>query len=59
MNSLAFTVNGKVKEVDSSYLNKIYETHPEMKDIDATDTDSSKDTLRPFAIEPIDGQVYY
>ena len=59
MNSLAFTVNGKVKEVDSSYLNKIYETHPEMKDIDATDPDSSKDTLRPFAIEPIDGQVYY
>ena len=48
-----------VKEVDSSYLNKIYETHPEMKDIDATDPDSSKDTLRPFAIEPIDGQVYY
>ncbi|EEJ71966.1 hypothetical protein [Lactobacillus ultunensis] len=58
MNSVAFTVNGEVEEVDSSYLEKIYETHPEMKDIDNTDPDSSKATLRPFAITPIDGQVY-
>lgn len=58
MNSVAVTVNGKVEEVDDLYMDKIYATHPEMANIDSADERSSRNTLRPFAITPIDGSVY-
>ncbi|KRL20184.1 hypothetical protein FC37_GL000300 [Lactobacillus gallinarum DSM 10532 = JCM 2011] len=58
MNSVAVTVNGKVEEVDDSYMDQIYQAHPEMVEIDSADSRSSRSTLRPFAITPIDGSVY-
>lgn len=51
--------NGRpyVKEVDLSYLDKIYDQHPEMLEINKTDSERRK-LLRPFEITPTDGFVY-
>ena len=58
MNSVAVTIDGKVEEVDNTYPNKIYATHPEMKDVDASDERSSRNASRPVTITPIRGSVY-
>lgn len=57
MSSVGFTLNGTVKEVDLSYLDKIYDQHPEMLEINKTDSER-RELLRPFEITPTDGFVY-
>ena len=57
MSSVGFALNGTVKEVDLSYLDKIYDQHPEMLEINKTDSERRK-LLRPFEITPTDGFVY-
>ncbi|MFZ2331686.1 MAG: pyridoxamine 5'-phosphate oxidase family protein, partial [Lactobacillus delbrueckii] len=51
------TLNGTVKEVDLSYLDKIYDQHPEMLEINKTDSER-RELLWPFEITPTDGFVY-
>ncbi|CCK83359.1 Putative uncharacterized protein [Lactobacillus equicursoris DSM 19284 = JCM 14600 = CIP 110162] len=57
MSSVGFTLNGTVEEVDLSYLDLIYASHPEMLEINKTESER-RELLRPFAITPIDGFVY-
>lgn len=57
MSSVGFTLYGTVKEVDLSYLDKIYECHPEMLEINKTESER-RELLRPFEITPTDGFVY-
>lgn len=57
MSSVGFTLNGTVKEVDLSYLDRIYEQHPEMLEINKTESER-RELLRPFEITPTDGFVY-
>lgn len=58
MNSVALTVNGKVEEINHSYIEKIYSAHPEMEEIEDADSASKRNTLRPFAITPSEISVY-
>lgn len=57
MSSVGFTLNGTFKEVNLSYLDKIYDQHPEMLEINKTDSER-RELLRPFEIAPTDGFVY-
>lgn len=57
MSSVGFALNGTVKEVDLSYLDKIYDQHPEMLEINKTDSER-RELLRPFEIAPTDDFVY-
>lgn len=57
MSSVGFTLNGTVKEVDLSYMDLIYEGHPEMEEINKTSSER-RELLRPFEITPVNGSLY-
>ncbi|WP_296112623.1 pyridoxamine 5'-phosphate oxidase family protein [uncultured Limosilactobacillus sp.] len=57
LESVGFTLNGLVKEVNRDYLDQIFALHPEMEQISANQSER-RELLRPFAITPLNGSVY-
>lgn len=57
LDSVGFTLNGDVHEVDDKYLDKIFAKRPEMKQISANYSER-REILRSFAITPINGSIY-
>lgn len=57
LDSVGFTLDGIAKEVDEKYLDQIFATKPEMKQISANRSER-RSILRPFAISPLVGSIY-
>lgn len=57
LDSVGFTLTGTTKEIDQKFLDRIFDQHPEMKQISANHSER-KSILRPFAITPINGSIY-
>lgn len=58
MTSVGVTLTGIAEEVDQSYLDRIFSTHPEMARISGENFSERRAILRPFAITPLSGSVY-
>lgn len=57
LDSVGFTIDGDVEEIDQRYLDEIFANHPEMNQISANHSER-KSILRTFAITPVVGSIY-
>ncbi len=57
LDSVGFTLDGEAHETDLKYLDQIFASHPEMKQISANHSER-RSLLRPFAITPLYGSIY-
>lgn len=58
MNSVGITLDGIAHPANQQWLNRIFETHPEMKRISGENRSERRELLRPFAIQPLNGSIY-